>query len=43
LTLTEASALARHTNPRITASDYARLAVGARKALGDKLAVAFER
>jgi integrase len=43
LTLPEASALARHANPRVTAMTYAGLTEDARARLGDKLAAAFER
>lgn len=41
LTLPEASALARHANPRITAMAYAGLTDEARAQLGTKLAAAF--
>jgi integrase len=41
LTLPEASALARHANPRITAIAYAGLTDQGRVMLGDKLAAAF--
>ncbi len=43
LTLPEASALARHANPRITAMAYAGLDDDGRAKLGEKLAVAFQR
>jgi integrase len=41
MTLPEASALARHANPRITAMAYAGLTDDARAKLGEKLAAAF--
>jgi len=43
LTLPEASALARHANPRITAMAYAGLSDDGRAKLGERLAAAFER
>ena len=43
LTLPEASALARHANPRITAMAYAGLDDDGRAKLGEKLAMAFQR
>lgn len=42
LTLPEASALARHANPKITAMAYAGLSDDSRLKLADKLAAAFE-
>lgn len=42
LTLPEASALARHANPRITAMAYAGLSDDGRAKLGERLAAAFE-
>jgi integrase len=41
LTLPEAAALARHANPRVTATVYAGLSDSARAGLGSKLALAF--
>jgi integrase len=41
LTLPEAAALARHANPRVTATVYAGLTDTARAGLGSKLAAAF--
>jgi integrase len=41
LTLPEAAALARHANPRVTATVYAGLTDAARAGLGSKLAAAF--
>jgi integrase len=41
LTLPEAAALARHANPRVTATIYAGLTDAARAGLGAKLAEAF--
>lgn len=42
MTLPEASALARHANPRITAAAYAGLTDDARAKLAEKLAAAFD-
>jgi hypothetical protein len=42
MTLAEASVLARHANPRVTAMVYAGLTDDGRAALGAKLAAAFE-
>lgn len=42
MTLPEASALARHANPRITAMAYAGLTDDGRLKLGEKLSAAFE-
>lgn len=42
LILPEASALARHANPRVTAMAYAGLSDDGRAKLGERLAVAFE-
>jgi hypothetical protein len=39
--LPEAAALARHANPRVTATVYAGLTDTARAGLGSKLAAAF--
>jgi hypothetical protein len=39
--LPEAAALARHANPRVTATVYAGLTDAARAGLGEKLAAAF--
>lgn len=41
LTLPEAAALARHANPRVTATVYAGLTAESREQLGAKLAEAF--
>jgi integrase len=41
LTLPETAALARHANPRVTATVYAGLTDAARVGLGSKLAAAF--
>jgi integrase len=41
MTLPEAAALARHANPRVTATVYAGLTDAARAGLGEKLASAF--
>jgi hypothetical protein len=41
LTLREAAALARHANPRVTATVYAGLTDAGRAGLGAKLAEAF--
>jgi len=41
MTLPEVSALARHANPRVTATVYAGLSDEGREALGAKLAAAF--
>jgi integrase len=41
MTLPEAAALARHANPRVTATVYAGLTVESREQLGAKLVQAF--
>ena len=42
MTLPEAAALARHANPRVTATVYAGLTDAGREQLATKLAAAFE-